>query len=78
MDLNYAIFRSEPVYTLNDLAQIGAHNKREKSSYNSNPFILNLDEFEIDNYIKKRIISGEKIEDIIDNLENNTYLFNEI
>ena len=39
MDLNYAIFRSEPVYTLNDLAQIGAHNKREKSSYNSNPDI---------------------------------------
>ena len=27
MDLNYAIFRDEPVYTLNDLAQIGAHNK---------------------------------------------------
>ena len=39
MDLNYAIFRSEPVYTLNDLAQIGAHNKREKKAYNSNPDI---------------------------------------
>ena len=27
--MNYAIFRSEPIYTLNDLAQIGSHNKRE-------------------------------------------------
>lgn len=39
MDLNYAIFRSEPIYTLNDLAGIGSHNKREKSFYNSNPDI---------------------------------------
>ncbi|MBQ8891362.1 MAG: hypothetical protein IJ068_00655 [Bacilli bacterium] len=31
--------RDEPIYTLNDLAQIGSHNKREKSSYNSNPDI---------------------------------------
>ena len=36
MNLNYAIFRSEPIYTLNDLAQIGSHNKREKRAYNSN------------------------------------------
>ena len=39
MNLNYAIFRSEPIYTLNDLAQIGLHNKREKKAYNSNPDI---------------------------------------
>ena len=39
MSLNYAIFRSEPIYTLSDLAQIGSHNKREKKSYNSNPDI---------------------------------------
>ena len=37
--MNYAIFRSEPIYTLNDLAQIGSHNKREKKVYNSNPDI---------------------------------------
>ena len=37
--MNYAIFRSEPIYTLNDLAQLGSHNKREKSSYRSNPNI---------------------------------------
>ena len=40
MNLNYAIFRSNPIYTINDLAQIGgSHNKREKKAYNSNPDI---------------------------------------
>ena len=36
MNTNYAIFRSEPINTINDLAQIGSHNKREKKVYNSN------------------------------------------
>ena len=39
MNLKYAIFRSEPIYTINDLAQIGSHNKREKKAYKSNPDI---------------------------------------
>ena len=39
MNLNYAIFRSEPIFTITDLAQIGAHNKRDKKSYKSNPDI---------------------------------------
>lgn len=37
--MNYAIFRSRPIYTLSDLAQIGSHNQREKKSYKSNPDI---------------------------------------
>ena len=37
--MNYAIFRSESIYTFQDLAQIGSHNKREKKAYNSNPDI---------------------------------------
>lgn len=37
--MNYGIFRSEPIMTLNDLAQIGSHNKREKKAYKSNPNI---------------------------------------
>ena len=37
--MNYAIFRSEPIMTLQDLAQIGSHNKREKKAYKSNPDI---------------------------------------
>ena len=39
MNLNYAIFRSEPIMSIPDLAQIGSHNKREKKAYNSNPDI---------------------------------------
>ena len=39
MNLNYAIFRSEPIMTIGDLAQIGSHNKREKKAYQSNPDI---------------------------------------
>ena len=48
--INYAIFRSKSIYTLNDLAQIGLHNKREKKAYNSNPNIkleLTKDNIEI-------------------------------
>lgn len=39
MNLNYAIFRSEPIMTKSDLRQIGSHNNREKQAYNSNPDI---------------------------------------
>ena len=39
MNLNYAIFRSEPIMTMSDLRQIGSHNNREKQVYNSNPDI---------------------------------------
>lgn len=48
--MNYAIFRSQPIMTLNDLAQVGSHNKREKKAYNSNPDIkieLSKDNIEI-------------------------------
>lgn len=37
--MNYAIFKSEPIMTTHDLAQIGSHNQREKKAYNSNPDI---------------------------------------
>ena len=37
--MNYGIFRNEPIMTINDLAQIGSHNKREKKAYKSNPNI---------------------------------------
>ena len=37
--MNYAIFRSEPIRTIPDLAQIGAHNNRDKKAYDSNPDI---------------------------------------
>ena len=46
--------------------------------FDSNPYILNLEPFEIEEYINNRKINGEKIEDIIDDLDSNPHLFNEI
>lgn len=46
--------------------------------FDSNPYILNLDIFEIRNYIEDRISNGESLDDIIDDLDSNTYLFNEM
>lgn len=37
--MSYAIFRNQLIKTLQDLAQIGSHNKREKDAYKSNPDI---------------------------------------
>lgn len=37
--MNYGIFRSQQIMTINDLAQIWSHNKREKKAYKSNPDI---------------------------------------
>ena len=49
MNLNYAIFRSQPIYTLQDLPQIGSHNKREKQAYKSNPDIkLNMSQYNVE------------------------------
>ena len=44
----------------------------------ANPYVLNLDAYEIDNYVKKRMESGESIEEISDNLESEPALFSEI
>ena len=43
----------------------------------SNPYILNLDDFEIEEYINKRL-KDESLDSIVDDLESNPYLFNEI
>ena len=44
----------------------------------SNPYILNLEPFEINNYIDKRVNQGELLDDIIDDLDSNPILFNEM
>ena len=46
--------------------------------FDSNPYILNLEPFEIDNYIAVRLTKGELFGDIIDEIESNTYLFNDM
>ena len=43
MNLNYAIFRSEPIMTTGDLAQIGSNNKREKKAYHRSNYDINLE-----------------------------------
>jgi hypothetical protein len=44
----------------------------------ANPYILNLDAYEIDDYIKKKEESGESFEDIVAALESEPALFLEI
>ncbi len=56
MNLNYAIFRSQPIMTIQDLAQIGSHNKREKQAYKSNPDI----KLELSNYNIELVPLAEK------------------
>ena len=46
--------------------------------FDSNPYILNLDPFEIEDYIKEREKNGEALLDIINDLESNPHLFLEI
>lgn len=46
--------------------------------FDSNPYILNFEIFEIEKYIDNRINQGELLEDIVDNLDSNPYLFQEI
>lgn len=46
--------------------------------FDSNPYILNLDAFEIENYINDKINEGYSLEDIVDELDSNPSLFNEI
>jgi hypothetical protein len=46
--------------------------------FDSNPCILNIEDYEIKDYVDKRIINGEKLEDIVDDMDANPYLFNEL
>jgi len=46
--------------------------------FDSNPYILNLESFEIDNYINSKISSGKLLEDVIEDLDSNPYLFFDI
>jgi hypothetical protein len=44
----------------------------------ANPYILNLDAYEIDDYIKRKEESGESFDEIVDALESEPALFMEI
>lgn len=45
--------------------------------FDSNPYILNKDSFEIEDYIEEKK-SEQSLEEIIDDLDSNPYLFDEI
>ena len=46
--------------------------------FDGNPYILNLDDFEIERYIKGRLETGELLEDIVDDMSANLFEFSEI
>ena len=46
--------------------------------FDGNPYVLNFEAFEIDNYVNNRIKNGELLEDIVDDLDSNPYLFSEV
>lgn len=46
--------------------------------FDANPYILNLDSYEIEEYIKNRENNGELLEDIVDDMSSNPILFEEI
>jgi hypothetical protein len=61
---------------INRLIDLGFRNLN--TLFDSNPFVLNFEKFEVDNYINKRKNNGESLEDIVDDLDSNPYLFSEV
>ena len=60
---------------INKLKDIGFNSLN--TLFEANPYILNLDAYEIDNYIKLRL-NNETLEEIVNDLEGNPALFLEI
>ena len=46
--------------------------------FDENPYILNSSDFEIEEYINERVRNGELLENIVDDMNENAYLFDEI
>ncbi|MBQ2873458.1 MAG: hypothetical protein IJE89_05615 [Bacilli bacterium] len=46
--------------------------------FDSNPYFLNYDVFEIRDYVNKRIDDGLELDDIVDEVENNPYIIDEV
>lgn len=69
-------FNSDIINLIKKLNEIGISSLN--LFFDSNPFFLNKDAFEIDDYIKERLKLGSLIEDIIDELESNPYIIDEI
>lgn len=46
--------------------------------FDSNPFFLNKDDFEIKDYIDSRLRDNVLLEDIVNDIENNPYIIDEV
>ena len=46
--------------------------------FDENQYILNSSDFEIEEYINERVRNGELLENIVDDMNENAYLFDEI
>ena len=80
------IIISNPFYLVrsnNDLLKLITYLKRIGFGsinllFDSNPFLLNKDDFEIENYIDERMKTGMSLDDIVDEIESNPYIIDEI
>ena len=61
---------------INELRKLGFDNL--DLLFDGNPNILNLDDFEVRKYIKDRERNGELLEDIVDDMSSNLFIFEEI
>lgn len=61
---------------INKLQELGFENL--DLIFDGNPYVLNLEAFEIEKYIKDREKQGELLEDIVDEMSSTPFLFNEI
>ena len=61
---------------INELRKLGFDNL--DLLFDGNPNILNLDDFEVRKYIEDRERNGELLEDIVDDMSSNLFIFEEI
>ena len=61
---------------INEMRKLGFDNL--DLLFDGNPNILNLDDFEVRKYIKDREENGELLEDIVDDMSSNLFIFEEI
>jgi len=64
------------IFLINKLKQLNISNIN--LLFDTNPFLLNKDAYEIDEYINFEIKKGKELEDIIDEFESNPYIIDEI
>lgn len=69
-------FDSDIVKLINKLISLGF--ECLNILFDTNPYILNKDSYEIDNYIKYKLKQGYLKEDIIDELESDPFIFETI